>query len=146
MAQLHRKGVKMALTKGKSRLAAILIGIAVAGALAPGGAASAEGNPAPREQLYVNPSTGYVTAAPPAGETVHVNPSTGFASVGEPAASNPVAMSRSTEQATTAEASDGFDWASAGIGAAAGAGLVLALMLSLATVGVGGLTRPRRAS
>jgi hypothetical protein len=136
----------MALTKGNSRLAAILIGIAVAGALAPGAAASAEGNSAPREELYVNPSTGYVTAAPPAGGTVQVNPSTGFASVGERPAPSPVATSRPIERAPTVEASVGFDWASAGIGAAAGAGLVLALMLSLATVGVGGLTRPPRST
>jgi hypothetical protein len=146
MAQPQSKGVKMALTRRNTRLAASLIGIAVAGALASGAAASAEGSSAPREQLYVNPSTGYVTAAPPADEAVHVNPSTGFASVAEPAASNPIATSGSTEQAASAEASDGFDWASAGIGAAAGAGLVLALMLSLATICVGGLRRPRRAS
>jgi hypothetical protein len=149
MAQQQRKGVKkMELTRRNTRLAASLIGIALAGALAPGAAASVEASSAPREQLYVNPSTGYASPAPaaPSGGTVHVNPSTGFASVGEPPASNPIAMARSTEQAATPEASDGFDWASAGIGAAAGAGLVLALMLSLATVGVGGLALPRRAS
>jgi len=113
----------MALTRRNTRLAASLICIAVAGALAPG---AAEAGSTPREQLDVNPSTG-------------------FASVAEPPASNPIAIASSPEQAATPEASDGFDWASAGIGAAAGAVLVLALMVSLATVGVGGLALPRRA-
>jgi hypothetical protein len=116
----------MALTRRNTRLAGILVGMAVAGALVPGAAAGAEVSSAPREQLYVNPSTG-------------------FASVGEPPASKPIALAPSPEQAGTPEASDGFDWASAGIGAAAGAGLVFALMLSLATVGVGGLARTTRA-
>jgi hypothetical protein len=133
----------MALTTGNARLAAIVIGITAAAALAPG-AASAEESSAPREQLYVNPSTGYATAAPAAGETIEVNPSTGFASVGGPPASEPIPASLPIEQTASAPASDGFDWASAGIGAAAA--LVLALMLSLATVGMGRLTRLRRAS
>ena len=136
----------MALTGVKARLASVLIGIAVAGALAPGAAASADGSSAPRDELYVNPSTGFVAAAPAAAGTVNVNPSTGFASVAEQPASDSVATPGPVEQAPAAEAPDGFDWASAGIGAAAGAGLVLALMLSLVTLGVGGLTRATRAS
>jgi hypothetical protein len=135
----------MAHTTGNTRLAAIVIGLAAAAALAPG-AASAEGSSAPREQLYVNPSTGYATPAPAAGGTIEVNPSTGFATVAERPASKPIPASLPIEQTASGAASDGFDWVSAGIGAAVGAGLVLALMLSLATVGVGGLTRLRRAS
>lgn len=134
----------MAFTRRTARLASILTGIAVMGALACGAAASA--SPAPRDELYVNPSTGFVTAAPAAAGTVHVNPSTGFASVEDRPAPNPVATSSPVEQAPAADAPDGFDWGSAGIGAAAGAGLVLALMLSLATLGVGGLRRATRAS
>lgn len=125
----------MALTGRKTWLAAIVIGTAVAGSLAPAASAGSE-----REQLYVNPSTGYVTPAPPAGETVQVNPSTGYASVSDPSASDAVAA---IEPAAAAPASSGFDWTSAGIGAAAGGGLVLVLMLSLATIGVGGLSRAR---
>jgi hypothetical protein len=129
----------MALAARNTGLAAIVIATAVAGSLAPGAAASSE-------TLNVNPSTGYATPAPPPGETVQVNPSTGYASVGQPSTTPPVATPRSMELPTAAEASSGFDWASAGIGAAAGAGLVLVLTLSAATVGVGGLSRARRAS
>ena len=101
----------------------------------PGAAASSE-------KLNVNPSTGYATPAPPPGETVHVNPSTGYASVGQPSTTPVAATPRSIETPTAAEASSGFDWGSAGIGAAAGAGLVLMLTLSAATVGVGGRGAP----
>ena len=55
----------MALTRRNARLAAILTGIAVAGAPAAG---TAGASAAPREELFVNPSTGYVTAAPAAAE------------------------------------------------------------------------------
>jgi hypothetical protein len=109
----------MVLKTRKTGLAAIVIATAVAGSIAPGAAASFE-------RMNVNPGSGFATPAPPPGKTVQVNPSTGF------------------ESPTAAEASSGFDWASAGIGAATGAGLVLVLVLSAATVGVGGLRRARR--
>jgi hypothetical protein len=129
----------MAPTARHTKLAAVAIAAAVAGSLVPGAAASSE-------RMNVNPSTGYATPAPPPGETVRVNPSTGYASVGQPSTTPLAATPRSIEPPTGAEASPGFDWGSAGIGAAAGAGLVLVLMLSAATVGVGGLRRARRAS
>jgi hypothetical protein len=109
----------MALTAGKTGLAALVIATAMAGSLAPGAAASFE-------KVYVNPSTGSATPLPSTPETAQVNPSS------------------SIESPTAAESSSGFDWASAGIGAAAGAGLVLVLVLSAATVGVGGVRRARR--
>jgi hypothetical protein len=127
----------MALTARNTRLAALVIATAVAGSLAPGAAASSE-------KLNVNPSTGYATPAASTPETVQVNPSTGYASVGQPSTTPLAATPRSIEPATGAEASSGFDWGSAGIGAAAGAGLVLVLVLSAVTVGVGGLRRARR--
>jgi hypothetical protein len=129
----------MALTARHTRLATIAIATAVASSLAPGAAASSE-------RLYVNPSTGFATPAPPPGETVKVNPSTGYASVGQPSTTRLTAIPASTEPPIAGETSSGFDWASAGIGAAAGAGLVLVLVLSAATGGVGGLRRTRRAS
>jgi len=137
MRQPDNKGVEMALAARHTKLAAVAIAIAVAGSLAPGVSASSE-------RFNVNPSTGYATPAPPPGETVHVNPSTGYASVGRPSTTPLAATSGSIEPPTAAEASSGFDWSSAGIGAAAGGGLVLVLTLSAATVGVGGLRRARR--
>jgi hypothetical protein len=119
MAQPDDKGVEMALTARRNRLAAIAIATAVASSLAPGAAASSE-------EMYVNPSTGYATPAPPSGETVRAD--------------------RSIEPLTAGDSSSGFDWGSAGIGAAGGGGLVLVLTLSAATVGVGGLRRARRVS
>jgi len=127
----------MALTARNTRLAALVITTAVAGSLAQGAAASFE-------KLNVNPSTGYATPAPSTRETVQVNPSTGYASIGQPSDTPVAATTRSIESPTATESPSGFDWASAGIGAAAGAGLVLMLVLSAATVGVGGLRRPRR--
>ena len=129
----------MTITARHTRLAAIAIATAVAGSLAPGVAASSE-------TLNVNPSTGYATPAPAPGDAVQVNPSTGYASVGQPSTTPLAATPRSMEPPTAAEASSGFDWASAGIGAAAGGGLVLVLTLSAATVGLGGLRRARRVS
>jgi hypothetical protein len=131
----------MALTARNTRLAAIVIGTAVAGSLAPAASAASD-----REQLYVNPSTGFATPAPPADQTVRVDPSTGYASVREQSASDAGAVSRATQPAAAAPASSGFDWTAAGIGAAIGGGLVLVLMLSLATLGVGGLSRAPRVS
>ena len=127
----------MALTARNIRLAALVIATAVAGSLAPGAAASTD-------MLYVNPSTGYATPAPSTRETVQVNPSTGYASVGQPSTTPLAPTPGSIESPTAAEASSGFDWASAGIGAAAGGGLVLVLTLLAATVGVGGLRRAQR--
>jgi hypothetical protein len=127
----------MALTARNIRLAALVIATAVAGSLAPGAAASTD-------MLYVNPSTGYATPAPSTRETVQVNPSTGYASVGQPSTTPLARTPGSIESPTAAEASSGFDWASAGIGAAAGGGLVLVLTLLAATVGVGGLRRAQR--
>jgi hypothetical protein len=128
----------MALNARNTTLAALVIATSVAGSLAP----TVSANP---ETLYVNPSTGYATPAPSARGTVQVNPSTGYASVGQRTATPLAAAPRSLEPGTTAEASSGLDWASAGIGAAAGAGLVLVLLLSAATLGVGGLRRAPRA-
>jgi hypothetical protein len=127
----------MALTARNTRLAALVIATAVAGAIAPGAVASSE-------TLNVNPSTGYATPALSTPETVRVNPSTGYASIGQPSDTPLAATRRPIEPPTPAEASSEFDWASAGIGAAAGAGLVLILVLMAATVGVGGLRRARR--
>jgi hypothetical protein len=139
IGQPDNKGVEMALTARHTRLAAIAIATAVASSLAPGAAASSE-------RLNVNPSTGYATPAQPPGETVQVNPSTGYASVGQPSTTRLAATPRLIAPPTAGEASSGFDWASAGIGAAGGGGLVLVLTLSAATVGVGGLRRVRRVS
>jgi hypothetical protein len=134
----------MALTVRNARLAAIVIGIAVAAALAPAAVASADGSSSD-DRFYVNPGTGYATPAPAADETIRVNPSTGYASVAERSASEPVAAARPTEPAVATERSSGFDWASAGIGAAGGAALALILMVSLGVLGVRWLRRAPRA-
>ena len=93
----------------KTRLTALVLGIAVAVVLAP--AASAH--------------HGYVAKGP--GESVYVNPSTGYASPLDPG-DDGVALE-------VASSSEGFDWASAAIGAAAGAGLLLILFASTIAMG-----------
>jgi hypothetical protein len=67
----------MALTARHTKLAAVAIATAVAGSLAPAASASSE-------TLYVNPSTGYATPAPPPAETVQVNPPQGMRRSGGP--------------------------------------------------------------
>jgi hypothetical protein len=136
----------MALTATNARLVAIVIGTALAGAVAPPAAASPEGTSPPAERLYVNPSTGYVTPAPAADQTVQVNPSTGYASVPEHSPADLGAGARAIEHAVAAEPSSGLDWPSAGIGAAAGAILMLLLVLSLAKTGAVQLKRGPRIS
>jgi hypothetical protein len=102
----------------KTRLAAALMGVAVAIAFST--AASAH------TQVSVNPSTGYASDAPAPDREIYVNPSTGFPGSDEAAeATSPAAPLPASEEPSSGA---GFDWPSAGIGAAGGTALILVLL------------------
>ena len=110
----------------RTRLAGVLIGAVVAGALVPGASA------APR---FVNKYTGQVSATRTADPGIYVYPAEAAAAAQRAAARTDLAMtSRALELQSTADDGSvaGFDWPSAGIGAGA-AGLLLALMVAAGT-------------
>lgn len=109
-----------------NKIATVLIGAVLAGALAPAASANQAGDTPAEPPIYVNPSTGYPSSLPTPEDEIQVNPSTGYASVAKDEPQPAVAEPQSPS---------GFDWPSAAIGAAAGTALLLTLLA--ATVGIG---------
>lgn len=116
------------------RLAVLLTGAAVAGALAPGASAK------PYEQIYVNPSTGYAfhtvqasqrdasSDLPPGYTRRYVGSSLSVVPVDEGATSSAASQ-------PTVDEPGGLDWPSAAIGAAATGGLLLILLAATVSAG-----------
>jgi hypothetical protein len=120
----------------KTRLAAALMGVAVAMAFPVGASAGASTG------IYVNPSTGFASnQSEKATDPGYVNPSTGFPGSAEGTDSGttpvtPIALSAPDESSS----GGGFDWPSAAIGAATSAGLLLLVLA--ATAGMSRRGRP----
>ena len=110
----------------RKRLAGVLIGAVVAGALVPGASA------APR---FVNKYTGQVSDTRTADPGIYVYPAEAAPAAERAAArANLATTSRDLELQPAADdgSGTGFDWPSAGIGAGA-AGLLLTLLVAAAT-------------
>ena len=118
------------------RLAALLIGAAFTGALAPGASAESAG---PKDQIYVNPSTGFASPTSPSSQrdaASDLPPGYTRRYVGSTLSVVPVreATASAAPQPTIDEPS-GFDWPSAAIGAAATGGLLLILLTAMVGAG-----------
>jgi hypothetical protein len=117
-------------SRTKPRLAAVLIGAALAAALAPGAPA------ATWEQLHVNPSTGFPSTPTP------------VTAQGSGSGADQVASSRPSDPAPArddASTSGSFEWFSAAIGAVAATALLLALLAVTGALGQRHLRIGRRA-
>jgi hypothetical protein len=129
-----------------NRLAVLLVGAAIAGALAPGASAKPS---CWDDQVYVNPSTGFPTCAPTTSSSAEPSqpgsssdlPS-GYTRryVGSTLTAVPIHPVTSTAGSKPAvDEPAGFDWPSAAIGAAATGALLLILL-----AGTVGVVRARR--
>jgi hypothetical protein len=127
-------------------LAVLLIGAALAGALAPGASAKPS---CWDNHVYVNPSTGFPTCAPTTsssaepsqpGSSSDLPPGMTRGYVGSSLSVVPIDPVSSTAGSQPAiDESTGFDWPSAAIGAAAAGALLLILLAAAA-----GVVRTRR--
>jgi hypothetical protein len=130
----------MTHTAKKSKLATILVGAALAGALAPTASAH-HGAVAADEPIQVNPSTGYASVQPPAkdysknsvnGEYAPSKPSAVVTDYSKNSVNGqylaPEPSSAAKPVVSDQPSDDGSDWSYAAIGAATGLGLLFVVV------------------